>query len=618
MLNKEQSKLENYLNIQNDKQTILAYGFSNKVIPFKQVDDELIQEYNKHFPTSFGDVIDENGVKKQKKFLAPELQPVLDTFQPAQLFQTYNEATIQNIYNDLQSTEEELVSSMDMIYRLNNLVDTTELTANELQELDRQKVVYQRREAQLRNTIRVLTQEIKGDSDLKEQNKLIEEQNKNQEISINKSNKYKLATFNEEMKMLNKGIFNVERLPDETDDDYRDRLTQSAEILVPMEKEEEMKVLTRQLFRKNLKTIIKNPVIIDSVANGVDEDIDHVDNKLELNKVWKSFSELFKKRYGVFNALIDASDILSFMKQFLNNEFLQTTKAESFESKSKETKQNMLEGNANGDVYIFNKIDESPVYLKASQDSPNSFILYYSFDDFDYNLLMPASFQDIELNCGLSPDDFKRQFRTKVPKTIARYLLTKYNIRNSSNIPVRMMTFKKRKPQPQELEEPDEPTEKSIGKGLKLNIDKVVHLGKCILNLQKLYYNNILSITDSSGGKVPGIQNKRVSDLFASLLMKIINNESVSISEINMLSKDEKILYNLLIYHCGLAKKVNNDKDSTISELKKELKLLEGEISAGNNNPSLKKRLYNVCYSLKNLGVLSSVSQIKQYLAQFN
>ena len=56
-----------------------------------------------------------------------------------------------------------------------------------------------------------------------------------------------------------------------------------------------MRLLTNDIFRKNMKEIIRDPVLIDSVVNSIDP-IDDVTNKLSLNKRWP----LFKKKLLIF------------------------------------------------------------------------------------------------------------------------------------------------------------------------------------------------------------------------------------------------------------------------------------------------------------------------------
>ena len=58
-----------------------------------------------------------------------------------------------------------------------------------------------------------------------------------------------------------------------------------------------MRLLTNDIFRRNMKEIIRDPVLIDSVVNSINP-IDDVTNKLSLNKRWP----LFKKKLLIFLA----------------------------------------------------------------------------------------------------------------------------------------------------------------------------------------------------------------------------------------------------------------------------------------------------------------------------
>jgi hypothetical protein len=56
--------------------------------------------------------------------------------------------------------------------------------------------------------------------------------------------------------------------------------------------------------------------------------------------------------------------------------------------------------------------------------------------------------------------------------------------------------------------------------------------------------------------------------------------------------------------------------NETVENLKHRLKLIEGEISIGNDNPELLKELYVVLHSLKNFKVITD-KQLKEYISQF-
>ena len=74
-----QSKLDTDLMVQNNRIGISARKQENNniVLPFNQVDEELLREYNQQFPTGF-EFTDDNGDKKYRKYMLPQDAPNLE------------------------------------------------------------------------------------------------------------------------------------------------------------------------------------------------------------------------------------------------------------------------------------------------------------------------------------------------------------------------------------------------------------------------------------------------------------------------------------------------------------------------------------------------------------
>ena len=156
-----------------------------------------------------------------------------------------------------------------------------------------------------------------------------------------------------------------------------------------------------------------------------------------------------------------------------------------------------------------------------------------------------------------------------------------------------------------------------IGFGIKTdNIPETIHFGKVLILLHKLYYNNILSVKYHNKINIPGFKNVKVSDKFVKIIMNTLSEKKTTTTDINSLSTYEKQIYDRLIYLANLNRKLPNNKDKTISELKHRLKLIEGEIESGNNSELLIKELYEITYSLKDFGILSKKNMLS-YLSQF-
>jgi hypothetical protein len=73
------------------------------------------------------------------------------------------------------------------------------------------------------------------------------------------------------------------------------------------------------------------------------------------------------------------------------------------------------------------------------------------------------------------------------------------------------------------------------------------------LDLNKLFYQNILSIKRHNGNKIIGHKNKRVSDNFVEIILKLFENKPITQSDLKNI-KDEQMLYDNLIVQSGLHK----------------------------------------------------------------
>ena len=149
-----------------------------------------------------------------------------------------------------------------------------------------------------------------------------------------------------------------------------------------------------------------------------------------------------------------------------------------------------------------------------------------------------------------------------------------------------------------------------IGYGIKSDIknQKYGQLGRYRVNLQSLYHKNFFKLYTANGDKV-GKRGTIVSDLFVRLILQLVEGKIPSQEDISLLSANELHLFNWAIHVCGLKSKTSPASlKYTVNELKNRLKILEGEISVGNNNPEILKEIINILFGPK---------KIKQYLSQF-
>jgi hypothetical protein len=621
--------------LQNDRISIASKtGDKNKVLTLKPIDEELLKEYNAQFPKSFEYTDPTTGDKKFRKYVpvgdAPVLEaPVLD--------KVYTEDELKQLYDKIVKdtfTITKLKSELRAI-RLEINKITTDVDNSTISPTDGQDLLD--KQGEKRNNI---LKEIKNyEKEIGIARFLINNNPKvmleNQKIiSItNQKNKGMVESYKDLLNTVNRGSFNTEQQPNETEEQYLLRLQQNAEIETPQENIEDMKLLTMKQFRTKLKEIIRNPVIIEQVANGIDT-FGKVDNKLSLVKTWNLFKDKFVNVYGLNNTKITADDILTFMNFYLRNEESTSDELPDYikqeivkeistphVSSSKITGSNVFDE----DIYeLVNNMTNKQLFLVSLISDDGEYHLLYSFvnkkntfkeyiDDGINPARKKKSSLDIEENTGITKDDLKNYFGLKTqslnPSTVAKKLKTVYNvdpmIYNSNSFTITPFETQKK-------------TKKiEYGYGLHSeNIPEHAQFGKILILMKKLYYNNILAIKHHNGLSISGFPNIKVSDKFVSIIMNLLEGIYPTHVELNGLPMNEKVLFDRLIYLADLQKKVAHNGEKSVNELKKRLELLEGEKGAGNNNPLLKKEVKKVLLGLKGFGVIKHKDMV-EHLNQF-
>ena len=169
--------------------------------------------------------------------------------------------------------------------------------------------------------------------------------------------------------------------------------------------------------------------------------------------------------------------------------------------------------------------------------------------------------------------------------------------------------------EPDEDFEPGEEALKAFGSGLKSQVlPQTVIFGKIALDLNKLYYQNVLSIKRHNGNEIIGHKNKRVSDNFVDIIFKMFNNKPITQSDLKNI-KDEMQIYDNLIVQSGLHKsnKIPTTIEQTSEQMKNRLGLLTGEIEAGNSNKSLLTELHELLFKMVRIHLISKSAATKYY-----
>jgi hypothetical protein len=378
---------------------------------------------------------------------------------------------------------------------------------------------------------------------------------------------------------LNQGRASIQRLPDETDEEYAIRLreTGNAPEIDPAVLAERADLRNTQKLIINLKTILK-PEQASNISKMLT-----ADQKYEINKKFPKIKTAYEKTYSK-TAKIPEQELIDFFMSELGN-----------------------------------KIEEAPYTRPPAQRRPRP----------------PRETADIA-----AARELTRQYREAegelpvaqgqliAPKAssltmpqMREYLASNYP--NDPNIKEAFKTSTSRARLEQIYKEAVgevEPRQARLefplakGEGIKSKaLPKLAHFGKVSINPHKLYHKNILSVRNLKGQSI-GVSDITVSDGMSEMLLKMLEGVNPIKKDFAVLDKHEPALYNNLIHLAQLHKNYETPNlQETKQQMKHRMELLQGELEAGNNAPSILSEAKQLLRLMVGNGMLKSTQARKHY-----
>ena len=472
-------------------------------------------------------------------------------------------------------------------------------------------------------------------------------------LAKNSRNKEAIAQYKAQLNLLNSGAFKTEKAVNETEEEYLERLRQNAEEIIPEQQLEnaENKVLIE--FRKLLQDITKDPVKIDQISNSLEPE-----DKFQLIKIWKLIKERYNRAYGLTNKSIEAGTIVAFLKSSvygIDEAHELPSSVQGVLSQIQEGGREILEEGKliitpeleNNQIVIQRSDvnDQPPLYIRVLQENPKRadgiYQILYSFtgEVGSFKMYLPIlkrpvpadrrplnkrgepsnrggnSDTEIKEKTGITTGDLNKLVgfdRTVFNASlVAKKIVEKYHI-----IPFKPddAGVNHRKYGTYGARENDRHDEYGMGIP-KVNEPKLVQFGNIMISLPNLKYKNILSVRTHLGKTMGGTPNVKISAKLSSIILNLLEHIQPTHDEINRLSSYERQLYDRIVYLGRLHTKLPQTNDKSINELKKRLKLLEGEINIGNNSPQIYSEIKHILNSLRDFNVITP-KQLKDYLTK--
>lgn len=403
------------------------------------------------------------------------------------------------------------------------------------------------------------------------------------------ANKAKLVAYEDNLKTLNR-TYNLTQNAGETDDDYVARIReQTTGIEDPNLLIDRFNLYEARRFRDNMKDIIRDTSVIEIAYNTLYKEDPSI--IIEVNKLFENIKTRYQRLYGTFQ--LKDVDLIRFLKQMIvtpDEEEDVAGQGQDYSSKYKALNK--------GRRFTITKLVESIITV---------FDFIYSRDNqpfsFDYNGSPTVLSKGVRTGYYVRTANSTRALQqTSKPILLSLYV----------NL---LETLKVMDPAIyQDINEQiNTVTKGEYGEGFE-DLPKSCSMGKLDIDLNKLFYKNILSCKHH-GMKINGLKNTPVSDAFVKIIMELCKGKYPSTKDLNTLQGNENQTFDAILHLAGLHKRVEHTASKSIEKLKQRLTLIEGEITAGNTNRDIFSEAKEIVFKLHHLGEITQNSA-NDYLKQ--
>lgn len=499
-------------------------------------------------------------------------------------------------------------------------------------------------------------------------------ENRAEEVRIQKENERRLRAYEEDLNLLNRGKLNVRQEPNESDEDYRERLRETGQMTVSEESmRDSSELYFRDILREKCLELVRDTGIISNALKFLTSD-----QVYQLVKYWPRIKREFLKVYGFDNKTIREADLIDFFESSIDpivdaankgkepvaperepepeeaTAVVPTAEARApeiplaeFRRMTRLEMQAWIAQNHNSFFSEFGKLKNKEERTKfvvdkgwtdqpAPAPAPETSIAVPS-----RSIASPAlasslarrifSIEELaEYSRPLLEKVRAREDRIATTSADADTVRTSEEMVRTIDLAGRALGRDDRDGFYTALErlESIEPGliitglpeiyPRLAGSGLKpitQDLPMLIEFGKVKISPKRLYYNNVLAIKHKSGKSLGGLPNVQVSEKFVSIIMNLLRGQKPTLKDFSQLDINEKGIYDSLIQIAGLHKDIDNTFGESKQHLKKRLELVEGEIGAGNNNPALKKELHGLLGKMAHSGMIGYGDARKHYLS---
>ena len=445
----------------------------------------------------------------------------------------------------------------------------------------------------------------------------VKRENQAEKDRVYKANQATLQQRSEELNLLNRGRLNLVRQPNESDEDFKQRLLDVGQV------EFDEEAITQQAgrravnkFKENMKTITRNNILIENMIKSVEP------SRLFLyNKYFSAIQTKMKEVYGSATwKENDYDNLLGIFDNIIGKVTLETLPKinlplpPSYESvvppPSYESVEGALPPLPELQLPPLPELQLPPLPASALPPLPE---------------LRPLPVRPVEPFNRLwvkgRGSENGATFWENTKYNLQEEFKDQYKEVTGRNLPVGRLAMFKAVYETGLLPAPSAPAslqnfqgQAQSGVGLKHEkLPTFAHLGRIAIDPHSLYYQNTLKVLSHQKYHLQGYKNTKVTEGFVSILMDLLKGKFPTGNELKKLDIGEKELYDNLIHLAHLHKKAEHNLPQTRQAMKHRFELLNGEIVAGNTNKALKEELKQLVHKMAYGGMISHV-QAQKYV----
>jgi hypothetical protein len=428
-----------------------------------------------------------------------------------------------------------------------------------------------------------------------EQQDAVDEENRLKKIEYDNKKRQLTQEVLSDFNRLNQGKIEVTRQSNETDDEFIARLQQMGNIFIDpadMAKQIETEILMKA--KKNILELTSDYGKAESVTRMLNNN-----ERFQMNKAFPMIKKEYSEKFGINNKNLDDTEITQFIKNKIETGLSLIKEAPEAPAAQPKTEAELT--GLKAQMRQFTKSEFEQIIDEFNDENPQRNLRKGTVKEMVIQLNAANLYDAKKFRTMLkTPDANVSTFPIELPKL-------------QSEEQVRYNQLREAAERAEGFVEDDE--DDLDGGGIKNYVlPSSVTFGKIALDLNKLFYQNILSIKRHNGNKIIGHKNKRVSDNFVDIIMKMFDDKSITQSDLRNI-KDEQMLYDNLIVQSGLhkLKKIPTNIEQTSEQMKNRLGLLTGEIEAGNSNKSLLTELHELLFKMVRVHLISKNAAAAYY-----